>query len=247
VTPLVNRTRVSKSIPRRLAREGKLHVYRSLPSGRMGVGRLLDSLLLGLRQARSMRNRYLHSRDRIVEELLGSIDERPHAVLSVPCGIAREILEAACALRERAAGVYQSTTFHIMDLDPAPLEHTRRLARDHGISCIVEHRADAFDAAAYPATLDVIVSTGFGEFLDDEQLMRFYEVCRLALRPGGLFVTSGMSGRPVADYLMRELAEIRVHYRAQDRLSDLATRAGFRSIGVRTDSVGLQHLMTARS
>ena len=81
--PLFNRTRTSISIPRRLLRERKLHllplyavlrtsdlaregiensgsyrfadhVYRGRPQGKLGVGKLLDSILLHLRATRSM-------------------------------------------------------------------------------------------------------------------------------------------------------------------------------------------------
>src|SRR5213596_2667867 len=88
---LPNRTRRSESIPRRLLAERKYHllpiyallttsdlaregirnsgsfrfadhIYRNEPSGRFGVGRLLDRVLLKLRGARSMRSRFFHSR-----------------------------------------------------------------------------------------------------------------------------------------------------------------------------------------
>src|SRR6476661_8845668 len=102
---LPNRTRRSESIPRRLVSEGKFHllpvyallttsdlaregirnsgsfrfadhIYRNEPSGRYGVGRVLDRVLLGLRGARSLRSRFLHSR----VEILRSLDEiRPGA------------------------------------------------------------------------------------------------------------------------------------------------------------------------
>src|SRR5687767_8662702 len=86
---LVNRTRTSSSISKRLLREGKLHllplyglartsdlaregiensgsyrfadhVYCARPSGRYLVGKLLDCVLLAMRGARSMRSRFLH-------------------------------------------------------------------------------------------------------------------------------------------------------------------------------------------
>ncbi|HEX4682464.1 MAG TPA: hypothetical protein VH277_07150, partial [Gemmatimonadaceae bacterium] len=88
---LANYTRQSRSIPRRLLAEGKPHliplyglmltsdlgregilhsgsfrfadhVYRARPSGRFGVGYVLDALLLRLPAARSMRSRYVHAR-----------------------------------------------------------------------------------------------------------------------------------------------------------------------------------------
>src|SRR5206468_12122983 len=99
IAALPNRTRRSASIPRRLVSEGKYHllpvyallttsdlaregirnsgslrfadhIYRNEPSGRYGVGRLLDRVLLKLRGARSMRSRFFHSR----REILGAIN-----------------------------------------------------------------------------------------------------------------------------------------------------------------------------
>ena len=93
--------------------------------------------------------------------------------------------------------------------------------------------------------MDVIVSTGFGDFIRDEQLRRFYGICCDALRPGGRFVTSGMQRRRLADYLLREIAEITVYYRAPDRLAGFARESGFRSVDVQADPVGLQSLVLA--
>src|SRR5688572_29377988 len=97
MSALPNYTRESASIPRRLWEEGKLHliplyallrtsdlaregiensgsyrfadhIYLGRARGKYGIGRLLDGVLLRLRAARSMRNRYRHSRDMIVAE-----------------------------------------------------------------------------------------------------------------------------------------------------------------------------------
>src|SRR5687768_2617935 len=132
---LPNRTRRSESIPRRLVAERKYHllpvyallttsdlaregirnsgsfrfadhIYRNEPSGRFGVGRMLDRVLLALRGARSMRSRFFHSRNEIlraVNELSGVAKGIPTgspareriSVLSVPCGIARDLFDVA--------------------------------------------------------------------------------------------------------------------------------------------------------
>src|SRR2546430_5579534 len=120
--PLPNRTRRSASIPRRLVSEGKYHllpvyallttsdlaregirnsgsfrfadhIYRNEPSGRYGVGRLLDRVLLKLRGARSMRSRFFHSRREILRAVreMSGVNTGPITVLSVPCGIARDL------------------------------------------------------------------------------------------------------------------------------------------------------------
>src|SRR6476620_6365607 len=95
VTRLHNRTRTSESILRKLLRQGKLHllpiyalmrtsdlaregiensgsyrfadhVYRNQPSGRFGIGRALDAVLLRMRAARPMRNRLPHPQREIL-------------------------------------------------------------------------------------------------------------------------------------------------------------------------------------
>ena len=273
---LPNRTRTSTSIPWRLLREGRVHllpvyalmrtsdlaregidnsgsfrfadhVYRNEPSGRLLVGRLLDGLLLRMRGARSMRNRYLHARREIVAAVRCHVAERaPLRILSVPCGIARELVEAAAVLRAEGPALLAGCTFVGLDLDPEPLELSRRLTGDDPRFRFV--RGDALHAGAYlyHGELDVIVSTGLGEFLDDGDLARFYAVCHGALRPGGILVTSGMQPDRVADYLLRELAELHARYRDADALRRHLAGAGFVSVDARPDDVGLQTLVVAR-
>jgi hypothetical protein len=278
MTVLHNRTRTSTSIPRKLLREGKLHllpiyalmrtsdlaregiensgsyrfadhVYRNEPSGRFGIGRALDAFLLRMRGARSMRNRFHHTQDEIVAAARvfasSNLDSAtPFRVLSLPCGIARDLVIAANRIATDLPAVYARTTFFGVDLDPAPLELSRELARSN------EHffftQGDALDVASFPSELDVIVSTGLGEFLDNDQLVRFYTNCHERLRVGGVFVTSGMQPDRIADYLMRQLAELHTHYRRGDELIRWLHTAGFHEIATRQDNVGLQTLVVAR-
>ena len=278
MTALHNRTRTATSIPRKLLREGKLHllpiyalmrtsdlaregiensgsyrfadhVYRNEPSGRYGIGRALDAVLLRMRGARSMRNRFHHTQDEIVAAAHAfaarNVDSAtPFRVLSVPCGIARDLVLAAHRIATDLPAVYARTTFFGVDLDPVPLELSRQLARSN------EHffftRGDALDAQSFPAELDVIVSTGLGEFLDDDQLVQFFMNCHERLRIGGEFVTSSMQPDRVADYLMRQLAELHTHYRRGDELIRWLHGAGFYEVTTRQDTVGLQTLVVAR-
>ena len=268
-----NRTRTSASIPKRLFREGKLHllllyallrasdlaregiensasyrfadhIYRGRPSGRFIIGKLLDALLLSLPGARSMRSRFLHARAEILAAARRHPAWRPFRVLSVPCGIAREVVESGLILCIEDPSLYERASFFGMDLDPQPLELSRDLAG--GLTNLRFIQADAFDPAAYPRELDLILSTGLGDFLPDVELVRFYAICRGALREGGTFVTSGMRRDPLADYLMRELGELRAHYRGSDELLRLLRRAGFHYVEARRDAIGLQTLIVAR-
>ncbi|MGH7544055.1 MAG: class I SAM-dependent methyltransferase family protein [Gemmatimonadota bacterium] len=271
--PFFNRTRTSISIPKRLFRERKLHllplyallrtsnlgreaiessgsyrfadhVYRGRSHGKLGVGKLLDSVLLRLRATRSMRSRFLHARSELLAAAERHPVDRPFRALSVPCGIARELVEGAGILLAGNPGLAGRTSFIGIDLDPRPLTLSRAISR--GLPGFLFIRADALDPRTFPAELDVILSTGLGEFLDDEQLLRFYVICRAALRDGGTFVTSATRREPFSDYLMRELAELRPHYREPDELVRLLGQAGFHDVSARLDDIGLQVLIAAR-
>jgi hypothetical protein len=279
VTPLHNRTRTSESIPRKLLREGKLHllpvyalmrtsdlaregiensgsyrfadhVYRNEPSGRFVLGRALDAVLLRMRGARSMRNRFRHTQDEIVAAAhafhasAATTDTTPFRVLGIPCGIARDLVLAAARIERELPAVYARSTFFGVDLDPEPLDLSRELAPSD--EHFVFTRGDALDAAAFPAELDVIVSTGLGEFLDDALLLQFYRNCHDKLREGAVFATSGMQPDRIADYLMRQLAELHTHYRRGDELIRWLHTAGFNDVATRRDDVGLQTLVVAR-
>ena len=277
-----NRTRTAASIPRKLLRQGKLHllpiyalmrtsdlaregiensgsyrfadhVYRNQPSGRFGIGRALDAVLLRMRAARSMRNRFHHTQREILAaaralESRSAADPvavtAPFRVLSIPSGIARDLVLAAQAVERELPGVYARSTFFGVDLDSAPVELSRDLARrdDHYFFT----RGDALDATSFPSELDVIVSTGLGEFLSDDLLVQFYRNCHDRLRPGGTFVTSSMQPDRVADYLMRQLAELHTHYRRGDEIIRWLHVAGFHEVSTRQDDVGLQTLVVAR-
>jgi SAM-dependent methyltransferase len=282
VSTLHNRTRTSASIPRKLLREGKVHllpiyalmrtsdlaregiehsgsyrfadhVYRNEPSGRFGFGRALDAVLLRMRGARSMRNRFHHAQHEIVSAARAvaaraandaTMATVPFRVLAIPCGIARDLVLAARTIERDLPDLFDRSTFFGIDLDPAPLELSRELAGTDDHFCFT--RGDALDPAIYPFDLDVITSTGLGEFLDDERLVRLYRSCHDHLRPGGTFVTSGMQPDRVADYLMRQLAELHTHYRRADEIIRWLHTAGFFEVSTRQDDVGLQTLVVAR-
>mgnify|MGYP000041119630 CR=1 FL=1 len=268
-----NFTRTSASIPARLLREGKWyllpayalartsdlaregiessgsyrfadHIYRGKPSGRWGIGWLLDAALLALPAARSMRERYLHSRAHVAGELRSAAAARRGTrILSVPCGIARDLVGGADDAQLSVFRALDGARLIGMDLDPEPLQLSRDLAQSHEAFEFVE--GDALDPVAFPRDLDLVVSTGFGEFLPDAELARFYGACHAALKPGGRFATSGMSRSRLADQLLREPAELHTHYRNGAALTAALEAAGFTDVSVRSDRFGLQWLATA--
>ena len=222
------------------------HIYRNVPSGRFVVGRWLDALLLSLPATRSFRQRYLAARD----EIVAFVTERAGAagcsidVLSVPCGIPRELADAAQALRQANVPL-NAVRFHGLDLDTDVLREAAAFAARRGLHPFTTHRGDALDRTSYPARADLITSTGLAEFLSDEELARLYAIGFDVLTPGGLLVTSGMRRRRFSDYLL-QLAEIPTQYRTAADLDRLARRVPFSSVTTYTDANGIQTMLKAR-
>ena len=225
------------------------HIYRGRPSGRFGVGIALDALLLSLPSSRSFRLRYLFVRREVERRVpaLAAESGRPVTVLSVPCGIPRDLAEAASSLRRRGELAPGAARFMGIDLDPESLTAGAALIERLGVAEDFELvTGDAFDRSLFPHPLDIVTSTGFGEFLDDDQLRRFLEQCHAALVPGGVMLTTAAERHRLSDYLLRELGEIRVRYRSRDDLDAFLHSAGFTEVRTVTDRRGLQSFAVAR-
>ena len=223
------------------------HIYRSAPSGHGALGRWLDARLLALPAVRSFRFRYIAARDGLAAFLIERLrqDRDPSIdVLSVPCGIPRELADAAALVRGQMAGLPPSVRFHGLDLDSDVLEEARRFGGEHGLPLFVPHKGDALDLSAYPQRFDFITCTGLAEFLDDDQLARLYGIFFDVLNPGGRLISSGMQRRRLSDYLL-QIAEIRTHYRGPADLARLIASRPFREVQTRSDDLGIQTILTA--
>jgi hypothetical protein len=269
---LYNRTRSSRSIPLGLLQRGRLlelplyyvlrqsdlahegfensgsyrfadHIYRDVPSGRNAFGRWLDTRLLALPVVRSFRNRFIAARDELENFLRQRSGEARH-ILSVPCGIPRELAEGAAMARKHWCDLGR-VVFHGLDLDSEVLVKAARFSVERGLSNFQPHYGDALTRSSYPAAADFITSTGLAEFLDDDALLVLYTRVFETLVPGGIFVSSGMQRRALSEYLLK-LAELHVHYRDAETLEKLAGAAGFREVSVRYDDLGIQCILVAR-
>lgn len=266
-----NRTRESRSIPLSLMRRGRIldiplyyllrtsdlaregfensgsykfadHIYRSVPSGSNRFGRWVDACLLDLPAVRSFRNRFLAARDELVRVLCERGGESLD-VLSVPCGIPREMASAAEVALQRGADLGQ-VVFHGLDLDCEVLRKAESFAREQGLKNFCARQGDALTRSSYPQAADFVTSTGLAEFLPDEKLLELYRRAHEVLRSGGVFVSSGMQRRWVSEYLLK-MAEIRVYYRDAEKLEAIARQAGFSQVRVRYDAAGIQCILVA--
>jgi SAM-dependent methyltransferase len=161
-----NYTRRSRSIPRKLLREGSLHmlpvyyvlnlsdlgregiqrsgsyrfadhIYRSVPSGRGALGRWIDARMLATPACRAFRHRYQRARDEMRRALESqSPDVRPLRVLAIPCGLPRDLTEMAEALKKENPELLGRIEYHGMDIDPELL----RLAGEFTAGCPLASR-----------------------------------------------------------------------------------------------------------
>jgi hypothetical protein len=268
VSTFHNRTRRTASIPRRLVREGKLHllpvyylglttalgkeaiensgsydfadhIYSNRPAGRFVVGYLLDALFLNLKSARALRSRYLAARSEI--QLLTIERADPIDVLAVPCGLARELFDVSTWLADERPN--RQVRLSGMDLDQELVSRLAETSRRRGLG-IEFVCGDALSADAYPVQpFDGIVSLGFTEFLDDTLAAAFYRLAYGKLKPGGRLVTSGMRPHKFSDYLLRNVADLQTSYRSAETLRGLARQAGFEQISTYDDRTGLQTML----
>lgn len=269
-----NRTRTSRSIPRKLLREGKPyllplyyllltselasegirnsgsyrfadHIYAGKPKGKFLIGLVLDAIFLRMKSARSFRARYIYAK----REIHKFVQEAGHGeegldILAVPCGLAREMFEVAQELRDAGDPMYPRIKWHGLDLDGELVSLVARQAVGSGHDMLFLH-GDALLGESYPQKYDMIISLGFGEFLDDEKLVEFYKLVGGSLKPDGVFVTSGLMPHPFSDYLLRNIGELHTFYRPASLLMAQAKRAGLRVRRVYHDKTGLQTMLVS--
>jgi hypothetical protein len=274
------------SIPRRLARDGQLHllplyyvmrlsdlaregidnsgsyrfadhIYVGHPTGRTPLGRWIDARLLGMPAARAFRCRYQKAseivrrslRELPSDALAGSertrLMQSSLRVLAIPCGIPRDILEVARTLRHEQPALLERLEYCGLDLDPQVLRLAGTLLRDSGLGNFRLHCGNALSAGNYPrGPFDLVISTGLGEFLNDNELVAFYGHIYQLLADGGLFYTSASARGRGSDALLR-IAEILPQYRGAAELEPLIRGNAWREVTLTQDSTGLQTFLQA--
>src|SRR4051794_22622515 len=86
------------------------HMYRGVPSGRGIFGKWLDGLLLNLPAARSMRKRCFAATSAMHEAFtrhLGNFEDEPFHLLTVPCGLPRDVRDFVSGVQRRRPAALQ--------------------------------------------------------------------------------------------------------------------------------------------
>ena len=262
-----NKTRQSHSIPRKLIREGKWyllpvyyllttselanegiknsgshyfadHIYANKPKGKFIIGKILDYILLKLESAQSLRARYIYAKKEI-HKLVGEVShENSINILAVPCGLSREFFEVSDELKSENHPRYSHVNWTGIDLDEELIKKLEEKNNMHGYN-IKFISGDALDQNTYniEELYDMIINTGFTEFLDDLDTLNFYKIAHNYLKQEGIFFTSGMMPHKLSDYLMKNIAELHTQYRSEDLLKELACSAGFKKVHTYKDKL----------
>jgi len=225
------------------------HVYGGKPKGRFLLGTLLDKILLSLPSARSMRNRYIHAKKEI-HKLLNEKGEKSSElnILMIPSGLAREAFEVEEELKKINHPHRSKLRWHLMDLDEKVTEHLKIKGAGLGLKNMFFYTGDALSYNDYPANKrwDIIISTGFTEFLDDRKTTDFYRLVFEMLEKNGKFFTSGMLPHKLSDYLMKHIAEMHISYRSPNTINKLIQSVGFQNIELTNDEYNIQTMILAK-
>ena len=222
------------------------HIYRGTPSGRTPLGRWIDRRLLAMPAARAFRRRCQHAQSAVRQALETRQDgSRPVRVLAVPCGIPRDMVDLAHTLRRENPALLSRLEYHGVDIDHRALAAASALTTRHDLPSVHYHLGDALTGEGYPnVRFDVVISTGLGEFLSDEELAAFYGRVYDAMEPGATFYTSATVRDGRSDALL-QMAEIVTAYRTPTQLERILRHVPWRRLDVTCDPSGLQTFATA--
>ena len=221
------------------------YVYRNQPTGKGGLGRMIDQNYLNSIGWRGIRQRKLN-----VEELLrltmGKLrDEgRPVRIVDIAAGHGRYILEALQGVSPLPESIL------LRDYSDINVRDGGALIRDKGLGDIAQFvKGDAFDradlAALEPKPTLAVVSGLYELFADNAMVGGSLAGLAEAVEPGGYLVYTGQPWHPQLELIARALTSHRqgqawvMRRRSQAEMDQLVEAAGFRKITQRVDEWGI--------
>jgi hypothetical protein len=222
------------------------HIYRGTPSGRTMLGRWIDARLLALPAAQAFRRRCEQAQHvlRFVLES-GRANARPLRVLAVPCGVPRDIIDLSRTLRAENPVLLSQVEYHGIDIDYRALAIASRLTAQCSLPSVHYHLGDALNRDDYPRLkFDVVISTGLGEFLRDDELAMFYAHVYDVMESGATFYTSATARDDRSDILLR-MAELTTNYREPGEVESILRSLPWKRLVLARDPTGLQTFVTA--
>jgi alpha-beta hydrolase superfamily lysophospholipase/SAM-dependent methyltransferase len=221
------------------------YVYRNTPTGKSGVGRLIDRNYLDSIGWRGIRQRKLH-----VEELLRLAmrqlrdQGREVRIVDIAAGHGRYILEALQGVSPLPESIL------LRDYSDINVRDGSALIREKGLEGIAQFvKGDAFDradlAALQPKPTLAVVSGLYELFADNQRVAASLAGLAEAVEPGGYLVYTGQPWHPQLELIARALTSHRegqawvMRRRTQVEMDQLVEAAGFRKVSMRVDEWGI--------
>ncbi|NLS92934.1 MAG: class I SAM-dependent methyltransferase [Planctomycetaceae bacterium] len=216
------------------------------------LGRLFDRYFLSLAAPRAVRWRLQHVASTLVARCLSHSGES-YRVVSVGSGPGIDIQMALAALPDERRRPVRVT---LLDLDPEALEHAARrilpLVSSDALVCRRENLYRLASNGSLAAELDgadLIVCTGFFDYLRDEvaaEMLRFFW---RRLAPGGQMLVGNFAVHNPTRAYMEWIGNWYLIYRTADELRDLAARAGIPAdrFSVQTERSGADLFLVAEN
>jgi hypothetical protein len=250
--PLYHLLRLSDLAREGIARSGSYrfadHIYRDEASGVGWFGRWLDRRLLNLAASRAMRGRYLRAREEMHRACrchFESEKDAPFRILTVPCGIPRDVRDFAEQLKAKQPELQRLIEYNGMDLDPAVCAAAESFLAGSALHLPRVLQGNALDPKSYTGQrYHFISSTGLGEFLGDDDLATLYSNVFETLTPGGVFFTSATAFEGASDALLRSF-ELHSHYRTRFDLKRLLGGQPWSRVEFERHESGLQTFVRA--
>ena len=176
---------------------------------------------------------------------LASGEAAPFRLLTIPCGLPRDVRDFAEAVAKRNPALCHRIQYTGVDLDPNVVAGAGEFLAGSPLQAPRLLRGNALCREDYPSDPPhLISSTGLGEFLDDASVATFYAHIFDFLAPGGTFFTSAAARGSGSASLLR-LFEFEIHYRTRQQVSRLLARQPWAEVELTHDRIGLQTFVRA--
>jgi 2-polyprenyl-3-methyl-5-hydroxy-6-metoxy-1,4-benzoquinol methylase len=177
------------------------YVYKNRASGKLGLGKLIDRVYLNAVGWQGIRLRKVLLEEYLKEAVAAQLQHKAHLrYLDIACGGGEYDIEV---LRHANPANIQA---ELRDYQPENLDKARRNAQAQQLPHVHFKLADAFKAENYQEKWDIIVSSGFWEIIDDDQLVKdcFLHVAQ-CLEPGSVLLFTIQPSHPQLELIARTL------------------------------------------
>lgn len=221
------------------------YVYRNTPSGKSGLGRLIDQNYLNSIGWRGIRQRKVHAEE-LLRLAMGKLRESGKTVriVDIAAGHGRYILESLEGME------HKPDTILLRDYSEINVHDGSALIEQKGLGNIARFvKGDAFDkadlAALDPKPTLAVVSGLYELFGSNQMVGDSLAGLAAAVEEGGYLVYTGQPWHPQLELIARALTSHRegqpwvMRRRSQAEMDQLVAAAGFRKLEQRIDEWGI--------